>query len=206
LALVTIFKRQFKPYNGCSSSVKLKKGTSERFNISRGIREGCPVSPFLFFLVAQTMATHIKMSPFLGINAVGKNLKICQLADDTAIFLSDRNQIMPAVNSIKKFSDVSGLVMNINKSAFFPLKNSNLASLDGIPIHEKVTYLGIVLCKNIEERHKLNFDPIVKKIQSKLNSWLMRDISIWQGLNFKGRRYITLRICCLIARYPKKYN
>lgn len=166
-------------YNGCSSSVKLKTGTSERFSISRGIRQGCPVSPFLFLLVAQTMATHIKMSPFSGINAVGKKFQICQLADDTAIFLSDRNQIGTAVNSIKTFSDVSGLVMNINKSVLFPLKNCNLASLDGIPINEKVTYLGIVICKNKEERHKLNFDPIVKKIQSKLNSWLMRDLSLF---------------------------
>jgi len=32
-------------YNGCSSSVKLETGTSERLSISRGIRQGCPVSP-----------------------------------------------------------------------------------------------------------------------------------------------------------------
>ena len=56
-------------YKGCNSSVKLQHGTSPRFNIDRGIKQGCPLSPYLFLLVAQMLATRVKMTNFHGICA-----------------------------------------------------------------------------------------------------------------------------------------
>ncbi len=40
-------------YCGSNSSIKLANGTSPRFEINRGIRQGCPISAFLFLVVAQ---------------------------------------------------------------------------------------------------------------------------------------------------------
>lgn len=73
--------------------MKLLYGTSERFDIHQSIRQGCPVSPFLFLLVTQIAAMHVKKSAFLGINAMRKDFKICQLADDTAVFLKNQSQV-----------------------------------------------------------------------------------------------------------------
>lgn len=48
-------------YNGCNSSmIKLAHGKTPRFDINRGIRQGCPFTPLLFLLVAQVVAPHIK--------------------------------------------------------------------------------------------------------------------------------------------------
>lgn len=47
-------------YKGSNSSVKVTNGTTPRFNISRGI------SPFLFLLVTQVMATHIEKKQLSG--------------------------------------------------------------------------------------------------------------------------------------------
>ncbi len=72
-------------YNDCNSYIKLSHGTTSRFKINRSIRQGCPISPFLFLLVTQTMAIHIKRDTFCGIRILEKELKCSQLADDTAI-------------------------------------------------------------------------------------------------------------------------
>ena len=47
-------------YSVCTSSVKLTHRTSQRFDFVRDIRQGCPISPFLFLLVTQIMPLHIK--------------------------------------------------------------------------------------------------------------------------------------------------
>ncbi len=52
-------------YNGSNSSVKLTHVTCPRFNMGRGIRQGCPISPLHFVLVVQVMATHIKKASSL---------------------------------------------------------------------------------------------------------------------------------------------
>lgn len=67
------------------------------------------------------MALHIKKTEFWGIRV----FKLYQLADDNTIFLKNDSEIIETVNCIEKFSSVSGLKMNINKSALFPLKACN---------------------------------------------------------------------------------
>jgi hypothetical protein len=61
-------------YSGCTSSVKLVHGTSQRFDIGRGIRQGCPISPFVFLLVTQIVALHNKKGNFQGVSALGNEL------------------------------------------------------------------------------------------------------------------------------------
>ncbi|CDQ93629.1 unnamed protein product [Oncorhynchus mykiss] len=155
--------------------VVLAHGTSQRFDIGRGIRQGCPISPFVFLLVTQIMALHIKKGHFQGVSALGNEFKLCQLADDTTIFLRDRNEVSKAVSCIEDFSLVLGLKININKSVLFPLKDCVLQEVYGIPIKDKVTYLGIVICKDEKQRSELNF---IEKTKKKLNLWLMRGISL----------------------------
>ncbi len=70
-------------YNDCNSYIKLSHGTTSRFKINRGIPQGCPISPFLFLLVTQTMAIHIKRDTFCGIKILEKELKCSQLVDDS---------------------------------------------------------------------------------------------------------------------------
>ncbi len=58
--------------SGCTSSVKLAQGTSNRFEIRRGIRQCCPFSPFLFLLATQLLAFHLKKGYFQGITSMGQ--------------------------------------------------------------------------------------------------------------------------------------
>lgn len=89
------------------------------------------------------------------------------------------NEVSKAVSCIEDFSLVSGLKININKSVLFPLKDCVLQEVYGIPIKDKVTYLGIVICKDEKQRSELNFNPIIEKTKKKLNLWLLRDISLY---------------------------
>lgn len=43
-------------YNNANASIKLQHGTTQRFNLGRGIRQGCPISPYLFLLPMQLLS------------------------------------------------------------------------------------------------------------------------------------------------------
>jgi len=83
----------FALYSNANSSVRMKNGTTSRFNLKRGIRQGCPISPYLFLLCMQILASHISNSIMKGINIAGKEIRISQLADDTTVFLKNASQV-----------------------------------------------------------------------------------------------------------------
>ena len=47
-------------YTGVQSSVIVNCFLSEFFNLHRGVRQGCPLSPLLYVLVAETLAAALK--------------------------------------------------------------------------------------------------------------------------------------------------
>uniref|UniRef100_A0A669DIK2 Reverse transcriptase domain-containing protein n=1 Tax=Oreochromis niloticus TaxID=8128 RepID=A0A669DIK2_ORENI len=172
-------------YKNVNCSIKLQAGTSPRFNLNRSIRQGCPISPYLFLICAQLLSDYIKRSPLKGITIADKEIFISQLADDTTLFLKNASQVQMAINTINAFSLASGLHLNIGKCELLALRNCNSLSIAGIPVKESVTYLGIIINKNQSTRCSLNFTPILDKTQRKLNAWLQRDLSI------KGRVLLT---------------
>ncbi len=100
-------------YNGINSSVSLPQGTTKRFEVKRGIRQGCPCSPLLFILVAELLAIYIKNSTEIEpLYVLGHHLSITQLADDTAVFIKQSEQIPLIITKVEKFSKASGLYLN----------------------------------------------------------------------------------------------
>ncbi len=70
-----------------NSSISLSHGTSQIFNITRAIRQGCPISPFLFILAPEMFAILINNdNSFDKLRVFGRQISICLLADDTTIF------------------------------------------------------------------------------------------------------------------------
>ncbi len=81
-------------YNGMNSSVVIHFNTSNRFDILRGVRQGCPISPFLFSLVTELLSLSIVQNQESeGISVLGREMKISQLAGDTRLFLKDESQV-----------------------------------------------------------------------------------------------------------------
>ena len=76
------------------SSVSVNAYLSRFFPISRGLRQGCPLSPLLYILVAETLANKIRSdSDISGVSLGSKVLKLSHYADDMNFFLSDEGYI-----------------------------------------------------------------------------------------------------------------
>lgn len=103
-------------YKNISSSVMMFPHTTQRFFVHRSVRQGCPITPFLFLLVVEVLSLYVKSSlDIKGISVFEKEIRITQLADDTALFLRDKQYISSAIALVDQFSIASGLELNKSK-------------------------------------------------------------------------------------------
>ena len=103
----------YKYIKGC---VKNNNLVSAKYNITRGIRQGCPLSCLNFVIAVELLATKLRSDTRIeGFKVSKKHIKIAQLADDTTLFLKF-NEIKTALEIVKEFGIVSGLNLNIDKT------------------------------------------------------------------------------------------
>ena len=109
-------------YTDIQSCVSNNGYLSQYFNLSRGIRQGCPISALLFILVSETLAINLRQNRSIkGIKVGNEEYKLCQLADDMTLILSDMRSIVESISTLNDFKSYSGLKLNIDKTVIIPL-------------------------------------------------------------------------------------
>ena len=104
-------------YGNISSCVSNIGYLSNYFSLTRGIRQGCPLSAFLFILVAEVLAINIREDNNIeGLNILDQHFKISQMADDTTLYLKNINALKRTVSIFKDFKMYSGLNLNLEKT------------------------------------------------------------------------------------------
>jgi hypothetical protein len=96
---------------------------TEEFSPSRGLRQGDPLSPFLFLIVAEGFNALIKQAKeehlFTGIPIGSERIVVShlQFADDTLLFCQNSDSNIWAIKSmLRLFELASGLKVNFHKS------------------------------------------------------------------------------------------
>ena len=76
-------------YEGQQSAVRLECGTSEWFPVTKGVREGCILSPHLFSLYTEGIMREVSLDhrkdDYEELSIQGVHLKDLRYADDTAL-------------------------------------------------------------------------------------------------------------------------
>ena len=104
-------------YSNIQSSVLNNGFSTHYFARSRGVIQGCPLSPFLFVLAVELLACKIRQDKEIrGVKVFQKELKISQFADDTTLLISNRNSVSRALNVLDNFGNLSGLRLNSSKT------------------------------------------------------------------------------------------
>ncbi|XP_071694921.1 uncharacterized protein [Rutidosis leptorrhynchoides] len=170
-------------------SVLINGSPTSEFSIKRGVRQGDPLSPFLFIIATEGLNLITKKatseSLFKGVSIGRNNVMVSNLQypDDT-IFLGDwcRQNVYNLVKLLTCFEKVSGLRINYHKSVIFGL---------GVPANEielmanrvgcksgefPCTYLGIPIGRNMNCVE--NWNPVVDKFNAKLGNWKAKTVSV----------------------------
>ena len=90
------------------------------FQLSCGLRQGCPLSPLLYIICSEILNCMIrKDNNVKGIRVADVDILISAYADDTTIYVQDVDSLKHVIRILKTFYDWSGLRINFDKSRFF---------------------------------------------------------------------------------------
>ena len=176
-------------YSNTESAVLNNGFCTNYFHLSRGVRQGCPLSPYLFVLAVELLACKIRQDKEIqGIKIFGKELKLSQFADDTTLLNSNCNSVKKAITVLDNFGDISSLKLNPSKTKALWLGSwrHRKDKPFGFQWPEKpIRVLGTFISYNEKENEKSNFTLKLQKLKTILDIWNCRNLTLF------GRCLIT---------------
>src|SRR5574341_1115653 len=104
-------------YAGQEATVRSGHRTTDWFQIRKGVRQGCVLSPCLFNLYVEYIMTNTGLEETqAGIKIAGRNINNLRYADDTTLMAESEEQLKSLLMKVKVESEKVGLKLNIQKT------------------------------------------------------------------------------------------
>ena len=103
-------------YAGKEATVRTAHGTTDCFQIGKGVRQGYILSPCLFNLYAEYIMRNAGLEEAqAGIKTARRNISILRYADDTTL-MAESEELKGLLMKVKEESEKVGLKLNIQKT------------------------------------------------------------------------------------------
>ena len=104
-------------YSGQEATVRIGHGTTDWFQIGKGVHQGCILSPCLFNLCAENIVRNAGLEEAqAGIKIARRNISNFRYADDTTIMAESEEELKSLLIKVKEESEKVGLKLNIQKA------------------------------------------------------------------------------------------
>ena len=103
-------------YEGQEATVRTGHGTTDWFQIGKGVRQGCILSPCLFNLYAEYIMRNTGLEEAqAGIKIAGRNINNFRYSDDTSLMEESEEELKSLLTKVKVESEKVVLKLNIQK-------------------------------------------------------------------------------------------
>ena len=104
-------------YAGQEAAVRTGHGTTDWFQIGKGVRQGCILSPCLFKLYAEYIMRNTGLEEaHAGIKTARRNINNLRYADDTTLMAESEEGLKSLLMKVKEESEKVGLTFIIQKT------------------------------------------------------------------------------------------
>ena len=104
-------------YAGQEATVRTGHGTTNLFQIGKGVRQDCILSPCLFNLHAEYIMRNAGLEEAqAGIKIAGRNINNLRYANDTTLMAESEDELKSLLMKVKEESEKVGLKLNIQRN------------------------------------------------------------------------------------------
>ena len=170
-------------YAGQEATVRTGHGTTDWFQIGKGVHQGCILSPCLFNLHAEYIVRKSGLDEAqAGIKIAGRNINNLRYANDTTFMAESEEELKSLLMKVKEESEKTGLKLNIQKTKIMASGPIISWQIDGETVKtvRDFIFLGSKITADGDCSHEIKKHLLLgRKVMTKLDSILKsRDISL----------------------------
>lgn len=148
-------------YHNNTARVKISANkVTELFSTSKGLRQGCCLSPTLFKIyINQILKKWRRQCGSMGITVDNNTLFTLFYADDQIVVAEDADDLGYMVRKLQEYYQIAGLKINMTKSEYMSVANDNIEDLQleqgnmrGVHTYK---YLGVTFNKKGDSRDEI---------------------------------------------------
>ena len=171
-------------YHGAFMRVIVNGFLTDPISLERGVRQGDSLSPLLYILCAEVLATNIRrdrtIKGFLLPGASGQHFKISQYADDSTCLVKDLFSLDRLFILLRKYEAGTGAKLNVSKTEAMWLGAWRYKpdAPHGLTWVSKMKVLGVWFSNGTVNTDPDNWLPRISKLEANLNLWKSRSLSL----------------------------
>ena len=177
MALITCLLRNL--YAGQEATVRIGHGTTDWFQIGKGVRPGCILSPCLFNFYAEYIMRNTGLEEAqAGIKISRRNINNLRYADDTTL-MAKIEELKSLLMKVKEESEKVGLKLNIQKMKIMASGPITPWEIDGETVSDFIV-LGSKITADSDCSHEIKRHLLLgRKVMTNLDSTLKsRDVTL----------------------------
>ena len=163
-------------YDTPTANIVLNGEKLKPFPLRSGKTQGCPLSPLLFSIVLEVLATAIREEKGIKGIQIRKEVKLSLFADDKILYTENpKDATRKLLELINEFGRVAGYKINAQKSFAFLYTNNEKCereikeTLPFTNATNRIKYLGINLPKETKDLYAENYKTLMKEIKDDTN-------------------------------------
>ena len=132
-------------YAGQEATVRNGHGTTDWFQIRKGVHQGCILSPCLFNFYAEYIMRNAGLEETqAGIKIAGRNINSLRYTDDTTLMSESEKELKSLLMKVKEESEKVGLKLNIQKTKIMASGPITSWEIDGETVETvRLYFLGL---------------------------------------------------------------
>ena len=154
-------------YRSLTCEVKVGEMMTDSFTVSRGLRQGCILSPLLFSLYVNSLVEKLRGAG-VGVECRGQMVTTLLYADDAVILAENEEQVKRGLKVLEEWCKEWGVEVNVEKSGVMHIRRRGIKRTvetffvndERIGVVEEYKYLGCMVndrlncARMVEERTK----------------------------------------------------